>query len=44
MAERANACEHAFVATQNSPCARFKRAVDRGNMLEADSAARELGS
>jgi hypothetical protein len=43
MAETADPCEHVFVTTQGSPYARFQRAVERGNLLEADSAARELG-
>jgi hypothetical protein len=32
-----------FLTAQGSPYARFKRALDHGNLLEADSAARELG-
>jgi hypothetical protein len=43
MAEKVDACEHVFVTAQGSPYARFKRPVDHGNLLEADSAARELG-
>ena len=43
MAETADAWEHVFVTAQGSSYARFKRAVDHGNLLEADAAARQLG-
>jgi hypothetical protein len=36
------ACEHAFVTAQGSPYARFRRALDRGNILEARLSAGEL--
>jgi hypothetical protein len=44
MAGRALTCEHEheFVTSQGSPSGRFQRALDRGNLLEADSPAREL--
>lgn len=32
-----------FLTSQASPYDRFRRAIDRGNLIEADSAARELG-
>jgi hypothetical protein len=35
-------CEHPFVASQGSPFMRFRRALDRGNVTEALSAASEL--
>ena len=34
-------CEHAFVTAQGSPHGRFRRALDRGNVTEALSAASE---
>lgn len=36
------ACEHPFVTAQGSPFARFRRALDRGNVTEALSSAAEL--
>jgi uncharacterized membrane protein len=36
------ACEHAFVTAQGSAYMRFRRALDRGNVTEALSAASEL--
>ena len=36
------ACEHLFVTSQGHPYARFRRALDRGNVTEALSAASEL--
>jgi hypothetical protein len=33
--------EHPFVTVQGSPCTRFRRALDRGNITEALSAASE---
>jgi hypothetical protein len=35
-------CEHPFVTSQGSAYARFRRALERGNVTEALSAAREL--
>jgi hypothetical protein len=35
-------CEHPFVTAQGSPYVRFRRALDRGNVTEALSAASEL--
>ena len=35
-------CEHPFVTAQGSPFARFRRALDRGNVTEALSAASEI--
>jgi hypothetical protein len=35
-------CEHLFVTAQRSPFARFRRALDRGNVTEALSSASEL--
>jgi hypothetical protein len=35
-------CEHLFVTSQGSPHMRFRRALDRGNLTEALSAAGEL--
>jgi hypothetical protein len=37
-------CEHAFVTSQGSAHGRFQRAVDRGNLDQAEMAARELGN
>jgi hypothetical protein len=36
------ACEHLFVTSQGSAYMRFRRALDRGNVTEALSAASEL--
>ena len=38
----ADRCEHTFVTAQGSPYARLRRALDRANVTEALSAAREL--
>ena len=38
----AEPCEHAFVTAQGSAYMRFRRALDRGNVTEALSAASEL--
>lgn len=35
-------CEHLFVTSQGRPYARFRRALDRGNVAEALSSAAEL--
>ena len=35
--------EHTFVTSQGSAQGRFQRACDRGNVLQAEMAARELG-
>jgi hypothetical protein len=35
-------CEHSFVTSQGSPYGRFRKALDRGNVTEALSAASEL--
>lgn len=35
-------CEHLFVTSQGSPYGRFRKALDRGNVTEALSAASEL--
>jgi hypothetical protein len=35
-------CEHLFVTSQGSPDGRFRRALERGNLTEALSAASEL--
>jgi hypothetical protein len=35
-------CEHPFVTARGSPFARFRRALDRGNVTEALSAASEI--
>jgi hypothetical protein len=37
-----SACEHLFVTSQGSAYMRFRRALDRGNVTEALSAAAEL--
>ena len=42
MGEPSLACEHLFVASQGSAYMRFRRALDRGNVTEAFSAAGEL--
>lgn len=39
---RARSCEHVFVTSQSSPYARLRRALDRGNLTEALSAAADL--
>lgn len=39
---RRSVCEHAFVTAQGSAYMRFRRALDRGNVTEALSAASEL--
>jgi hypothetical protein len=39
---RRSVCEHAFVTAQGSAYMRFRRALDRGNVAEALSAASEL--
>jgi hypothetical protein len=36
------ACKHTFVTSQGSPYGRFRKALDRGNVTEALSAAAEL--
>jgi hypothetical protein len=36
-------CEHAFVGSKGSAYAQFQRAIERNNLIEADSCARELG-
>jgi DNA-binding FadR family transcriptional regulator len=41
-ASAADVCEHAFVIAQGSACMRFRRALNRGNVTEALSAASEL--
>jgi hypothetical protein len=35
--------EHVFVTSQGSASARFQRACDRGQVLQAEMAAREMG-
>jgi hypothetical protein len=42
VAAGARLCEHLFVTAQGSPFARFRRALDRGNVTEALSSASEL--
>ena len=43
--QRSVPCEHAFVQqSKGTPHGRFQRAVERRNVLAAESAARELGS
>lgn len=37
-------CEHAFVTAQGSPYTRLRRALDHGSLLNALSAAGELGT
>ena len=37
------ACEHVFVTSQGTAHGRFQRALDRGNLDQAEHAARELG-
>jgi hypothetical protein len=36
-------CEHVFVTSQGSASGRFQRACDRGQVLQAEMAAREMG-
>ena len=36
-------CEHMFVASQGSASGRFQRACDRGQVRQAEMAAREMG-
>jgi hypothetical protein len=36
-------CEHVFVTSQGTAHGRFQRALDRGNLEQAEHAARELG-
>ena len=36
-------CEHTFVTAQGSPLTRFRRAVERKSLLNAELAAREMG-
>lgn len=43
MTRRSAACEHMFVAAQGSAQSRFQRALDRGDIDQAEMAARELG-
>jgi hypothetical protein len=38
-----SACEHVFVTSQGSASGRFQRACDRGQVLQAEMAAREMG-
>jgi hypothetical protein len=38
-----SACEHVFVTSQGSASGRFQRACDRGQVLHAEMAAREMG-
>lgn len=35
-------CEHAFVSSQGSPCGRFRKALDAGNLFLIEAAAKEL--
>jgi hypothetical protein len=39
----AGPCEHLFVTYEGSPHSRFRRAIERGNLYEAEASARELG-
>ena len=41
--EAGRSCEHVFVTSQGSASARFQRACDRGQVLQAEMAAREMG-
>jgi len=36
-------CEHVFVTSQGSASGRFQRACDRGQVMQAEMAAREMG-
>ena len=36
-------CEHVFVTSQGTAHGRFQRALERGNLEQAEQAARELG-
>lgn len=38
-----HSCEHVFVTSQGTAHGRFQRALDRGNLEQAEHAARELG-
>jgi len=43
IARPALACEHVFVTSQGSASGRFQRACDRGRVMQAEMAAREMG-
>ena len=43
LAPLSDRCEHTFVTSQGSAHGRFQRAIQRGNVLAAETAIRELG-
>jgi hypothetical protein len=43
LARRPGPCEHLFVTSQGSASGRFQRACDRGQVQQAEMAAREMG-
>lgn len=42
-AAQVRACEHPFVTAQGSAATRFRRAIERSSVLNAELAAREMG-